>query len=130
MEFNTASQLERDDGTLFETLGELLQAHTDAPEGESDYRVDVSDARWLPYDGGRLRISAVSWHVSVRAGTPTVVQQEGRGVPKLVVQQIGTEDKVTFGRLLIDEHLWAWDLDPERNVVPRGRLAALPDALD
>ncbi len=123
LHFNTACHLERDDGAPAETLGQLFEAHSDGSlQGEFDRRAELCEPRWLRFEGGRLQLMSVSWHESWRAGTPTVIRQEGRGEPKLVVQQIGTEEEVTSGRLVVDEHLWAWDVDREGNVVERGQL--------
>jgi hypothetical protein len=39
-----------------------------------------------------------------------------------VVQRIEPDGSVSAGRLVVDRQLFAWDLNDERHVVPRGPL--------
>lgn len=58
----------------------------------------------------------------ITAGEPVVTVAEKEGEPVLVVEQLGADSKPTSGRLVVDQDLWAWDLDDKNQVVPRGHL--------
>ena len=90
--------------------------------GEFDRRVIPGEARWVPSETGRARIGALSWHEVITAGDPIETKITAKGQPVLVVQRIEPDGSVAAGRLVVDRQLFAWDLDDERHVVPRGPL--------
>jgi hypothetical protein len=121
--YNTLTPLQKDDGTAGESLAEVMQANGGGlEEGEFDRRVELPERRWLVAEGGRAEIKALSWHETIRKGEPTVTVVEGEGDPVLVLQQLDENGATTSGRLVVDRHLWAWDLDDQNSVVPRGPL--------
>ncbi len=124
--YGTDTALQRDDSSAAETLAEIIMANSAGlVEGDFDRRVNFSERRWLPVEGGRAAISAITWHERVARGEPSVTVIEAEGDPVLVVEQFDEKGEVESGRLVVDRHLWAWDLDADNNVVPRGQLDAL-----
>jgi hypothetical protein len=124
-EYAIEAVLERDDGSPAESLAELMYTDIDTFNvGEFDRRVVPAEARWLPSATGRARIGALSWHDVITADDPIETRTTGKGEPVLVVQRIEPDGSVSAGRLVIDRQLFAWDLDDERHVVPRGPLIA------
>lgn len=121
---NTLAPLQTDDGTAVESLAEVMQAHGGGfEEGQFDRRVELPGRRWLVVDGGRAEIKSLSWRETIAKGEPTVTVVEGKGSPVLVLQQLDEHGELSLGRLVVDRHLWAWDLEDHNNVVPRGPLA-------
>jgi hypothetical protein len=128
---NTQVRLERDDGLPAETIAELMEAHGRWVEvGEFDRDAVPEERRWIPLDGGgRVELRRLTWHQVITAGEPVVAVTEKEGEPVLVVEQLGADGKPASGRLVVDQDLWAWDLDDENQVVLRGRLSgAGPDS--
>jgi hypothetical protein len=122
-EYAIKAVLEMDDGSPAESLAELMYADIDTFKvGEFDRRVVPAEARWLPSATGRARIGALSWHEVITADDPIETRTTGKGEPVLVVQRIEPDGSVSAGRLVVDRQLFAWDLDDERHVVPRGPL--------
>lgn len=44
------------------------------------------------------------------------------GDPVLVLEQLDGDGELESGRVVVDQDLFAWDLDEDGNVVPRGQL--------
>lgn len=122
---NTQVRLERDDGSPAETIAELMEANGRWAEvGEFDRDAVPKDRRWIPLDGGgRVELRRLTWHQAITAGKPVVAVTEKEGEPVLVVQQLGADGKPASGRLVVDQDLWAWDLNDLNQVVPRGHLS-------
>ena len=121
---NTQVRLEHDDGSPAETVAEFMEANGHWAEvGESDRDAVPAERRWIPLEGGgRVELKRLTWHQVITAGQPVVAISEKEGEPVLVVEQLGADGKPTSGRLVVDRDLWAWDLDDNNEVVPRGRL--------
>lgn len=120
---NTLTPLQDQDGNDVECLAELMQTNGGGlEEGEFERRVELTHPRWLPVDGGRAEVRSLSWHETITTGEPTVIVSEGKGEPVLVLQQLDENGDPKSGRLVVDRHLTAWDLDDQNNVVPRGPL--------
>jgi len=129
---HTQLRLERDDGSAAETIAEVMEVHGRWAEvGESDREAVLEERRWIPLDGGgRVELQRLTWHQVITAGEPAVTVIEKEGEPVLVVEQLGADGAPTSGRLVVDQDLWAWDLDEQNQVVPRGRLSGLDGAGD
>jgi hypothetical protein len=121
LQTNTLQVLERGDGTPGETLAELMGRSRPGEAGEFDQRLELPDARWLRVPGGRVQIHAITWHEKMEQGSHTF-SIEAKGEPKLVIQQLDDDLNPSSGRLVVDQDLYAWDLDDDNNVVPRGQL--------
>ena len=121
---HTQTRLENDDGSRAETIAELMEANGRWPEvGEFDRVAVTTVRRWIPLDGsGRVQLGRLTWHQVITAGEPVVAVTDKDGEPALVVEQLGADGKPTSGRLVVDQDLWAWDLDDENRVAPRGPL--------
>jgi hypothetical protein len=120
---NTLDPLEHQDGTEAESLAYFIDQGSAKQAGEFDRRVELAESRWLRVSpSGRVQIKAVTWHERIDESSH-VVRIKGKGEPKLVVQQLDENLEATSGRLVVDDDLFAWDLDNDNNVVPRGQLA-------
>lgn len=121
---NTLTPLQDKDGTEVESLAELMQANGGGlEEGEFDRQVRLPQPKWLPVNDGRVEVRSLSWHETLSKGEPIVTVSEGKGEPVLVLQQLGESGAPKSGRLVVDQHLSAWDLDDQHNVVRRGPLS-------
>jgi hypothetical protein len=128
IETSTLDPLEHQDGSEAEPLAYFIEQGTAKQTGEFDQRVELPGSRWLRVSPtGRVQIKAVAWHERIDASLG-VLQIEGKGEPKLVLQQLDENLEATSGRVVVDEDLFAWDLDDNNNVVPRGQLATPPPA--
>jgi len=115
-EASTFQVLERHDGTPAESLAELMGRKRAIEAGEFDHRLELPEARWLRVPGGRVQIHAVDWHEKVEQDSHSR-EVEAKGEPKVVVQELDTAR-----RLVVDQHLYAWVVDAEDNIVWSGRL--------
>jgi hypothetical protein len=121
--YDLDTRLQRNDGSPAETLRQLMYADTNTFEpGEFDRRVEPTEARWVALRAGRVKIQALAWHEAIHAGDPVTTESSGEGEPMLVIQQLDSDGNVASGRLVVDRHLYAWDLDSDNNVIPRGPL--------
>lgn len=128
IQVNTLDPLEHQDGTEAEPLAHFIDQGSAKQVGEFDRRFELPNSRWLRASAtGRVQIRAVAWHERIDAASNTV-RIKGKGEPKLVVQQLDEYLKATSGRLVVDADLFAWDLDDENNIVPRGQLPSPPPA--
>jgi Restriction endonuclease len=118
-------QLRHLDGTPAETLGELISSNgTPLSDGEGTFQ------RSAKLDGGRLivavdgteaRLSEINWVERVRMDGITTTHK-AEGDPCLVVEQLDDDGEPQDGRLVVDEHLYAWHIGEDGNVVPQGDL--------
>ncbi|HUC07948.1 MAG TPA: restriction endonuclease, partial [Solirubrobacterales bacterium] len=113
------------DGTAAERLGDLIDSNgTPLAEGEGTFQRSVT------LDGGRLvtavdgteaRLTEISWVEKIRMdGITTTHKAEGK--PCLVVEQLDDNGEPQPGRLVVDEHLYAWRINEDGTVVPQGDL--------
>jgi Restriction endonuclease len=112
------------DGSPAETLGEVLEANG-APlrEGVFDCSVDFGEGRLLEVPaGGRVLVKGLKWTETMQSSETTSVT-ETEGEPCLVLQQLDDEGNPQNGRLVVDRHLYAWDIDAKGAVVSRGELS-------
>ena len=111
------------DGSRAETPNELVQAHGSiSGVGSFPKRVEFSDERLIPVvHGDPVRIRALTW-VETVASTSQQVVCEARGEPVLVVEQLDENEATLSGRVVVDRDLFAWMIDDDGNVVPRGGL--------
>lgn len=112
------------DGSPAETIADVLRAHAAPLEaGAFRRRAAFASHRLIPVvDGDPLEVSALEWTETLVEAKHEIVT-EGRGNPVLVVEQLDEHGEVTAGRVVVDVDLFAWDIDSEGNVTPRGPLA-------
>jgi hypothetical protein len=117
------------DGSPAETVAEIIEAQkTTLEEGSYPRRAEFPDGRLLPTTSGdRLPIAALTWteRVVKSKGHPTVVQMQGE--PVLILEQLNERGELEHGRVVVDQDLYAWDIDAEGNVTQRGKLTGGPD---
>ncbi len=113
------------DGSPAETFGEVIDKNgTKLSEGEGvfDCAADLGEGRLISAeDGTQVPVTAIRWRETVRIDGPTIVHQ-AKGEPCLVVEQLDDCGEPHSGRLIVDRHLNAWDIDKDGAVVPRGSL--------
>jgi hypothetical protein len=118
------TRLLRTDGSPAESFAEIMQAHHGPPLQEGTYpqRLTFEDGRLLPLeDGDTIPLLAITWTETV-VSSPTITVTEAEGEPVLVVQQLGEDGGVDNGRIVVDRELFAWDIDADGKVTPRGSL--------
>jgi hypothetical protein len=126
-EMDPYAHLEHDDGTHAETIAtclsstrcDLASAHSSAA------RIWLSDGGY-PSTAVESKSKGVTWTETITNGPAhtTVVEREGE--PQLVVFQLDPDGVPTSGRLVVDRDLFAWDIDEQNHVIPRGKLIAEP----
>jgi hypothetical protein len=113
------------EGSPAESFAELRRQHHGPPltPGEYPQRVEFSDGRLLPVGEGNepLPVGAVAWTETV-VSSPTTVAQEFAGEPKLLLQQLDENGEVREGRVVVDQELYAWEIDADGNVTRRRQL--------
>jgi restriction endonuclease len=121
----TSDRLSHLDGTPAETLKEVLEgngAKIDAEAGPYERHVSFSGGRLLNVgDGPPLQIDGLSWTETVHRSPHTTVR-EAQGEPLLVLEQLDEHGDLDSGRMVVDRDLFAWDIDADGNVRPRGVL--------
>lgn len=121
----TSDRLRHLDGTPAETLKDVLEGHgakIDAEAGSYERRVSFSGGRLLNVgDGPSLQIDGLSWTETVHRGQHTTIR-EAQGEPLLVLEQLDEHGDLDSGHMVVDRDLFAWDIDAEGNVRPRGGL--------
>ncbi|HEY2632290.1 MAG TPA: restriction endonuclease [Solirubrobacteraceae bacterium] len=111
------------DGSPAETVSEILGT-SDPPmkEGAFRQRATFQEGRLLQVVGGDpIAISALEWTETVRRDAHTTVI-ETDGDPVLVVERLGDDSCVLSKRMVVDDDLYAWELDGEGGVIHRGPL--------
>jgi hypothetical protein len=111
------------DGSPAESFAELLKSQSSPPAaGEYDQRVDFSKPRLLStIDGEQIAIVALTWKEILHEHT-SVVTSEMKGDPVLVIQQLDANGEPVSGHLVVSEDLYAWQIDSDGHVLPRGQL--------
>lgn len=119
-------QFFRLDGSPAETLAQILEANsTPLADGEGTFErsADFGEGRLArAADGTPFRVSGLRWTETVQAMTNTVTH-EAEGEPCLVLGQMDEHGEPHGTRLVVDRHLYAWDISEDGAVVPRGELA-------
>jgi hypothetical protein len=114
------------DGSLAETLAQILEANsTPLADGEGVFErsADFGAGRLAgAADGTPFRVSGLRWTETVQAMTETVTH-EAEGKPCLVLQQLDEHGEPHGTRLVVDRHLYAWDIGEDGTVVSRGELS-------
>jgi hypothetical protein len=112
------------DGSPAETASEILCA-SDPPmkEGVFRQRATFHKGRLLQVVGNEpVAISALGWTETVHRDTHTTVI-ETAGDPVLVIERPGGDSRVPSKRIVVDDDLYAWEIDDEGEVIHRGPLA-------
>ncbi len=121
----TTDRLLHVDGSPAETLQEIFErqdAKVDADAGDYQRRASFSDGRLLPVgDGAAVPLAGMSWTETVHR-SPTTTVKEAQGEPVLVLEQLDEHGALDSGRIVVDRDLFAWDIDADGNVKPRGSL--------
>ncbi len=122
-----ADHLLHGDGSRAERILDVLQANASPmEEGVFRQRAALPPGRFIPtVDGPAVEIQALMWTETNHLDTFEVVH-EAKGDPVLFLKQLDETGEGGAARLLISQDLFAWDVDAQGNVVPRGNLA--PDA--
>jgi hypothetical protein len=118
------------DGSPAETASEILGT-SDPPtkEGVFRQRATFGKGRLLQVVGNEpIAISALSWTETVRRDAHTTVI-ETEGAPVLVVERLGDESRVPSSRIVLDDDLYAWEIDDRGEVIHRGPLGARHTAM-
>lgn len=113
------------DGTPAETFHAVVESqHATARDAAGSYerRASFDDGRRLPVEGGEsVPIRALTWIETVHH-SPHVSVIRAQGEPVLVLEQLDDNGEVESGRVVVDRDLFAWDIDADGNVMPRGTL--------
>lgn len=113
------------DGSPAETFGEVIDkngAKLSEGEGAFDCSADLGEGRLVSAeDGTQVPIKAIRWRETVRIDGPTV-SHKAKGEPCLVVEQLDDAGKPQGGRLVVDEHLHAWQIGASGEVVSAEQL--------
>jgi len=111
------------DGSPAETASEIL-CESDSPmkEGVFRQRATFRKGRLLQVVGNDpVAISALAWTETVHRDTHTTFI-ETEGDPVLVVERLGDDSRVLSKRIVVDDDLYAWEIDGEGEVIHRGPL--------
>lgn len=123
-------QLLNTDGSPAESFGDLKRQHHGPPltSGKYPQRVEFPDGRLLPVGEGKepLPVRAVAWTETV-VSRPTTLTRESPGEPKLVLQQFDENGDVREGRVVVDQELYAWEIDARGRVTRRRQLLSPTD---
>ena len=119
-----ADRLKTLDGAEAETLAEVIESQkTTLEPGAYPRRAEFSDGRLLASASGEeVPIAALAWTEQVVKSAPHVSKIEKPGEPVLVLEQLDGDGELESGRVVVDQDLFAWDLDEDGNVIPRGQL--------
>lgn len=126
---STDDHLLNPDGTKAERLLDVLHSQGGGWElGTFDREIRFDGGRVAPTsDGGNVSIVGMKWTETVSGSSPMVSEGHETGKPCLVVERVDDKGEAQGGRLFVDRHLNAWDIDSTGKVVPRGRLSG-PEA--
>ncbi|MDQ3641245.1 MAG: restriction endonuclease [Actinomycetota bacterium] len=112
------------DGTPAETVEEVIAANS-APLGEEgvfERHVDFAEGRLLiAVDRTPIPLLGLGWTETVHVVEETVVT-ERKGQPCLVLEQLDEDGEAFRGRLFVDEHLSAWEVNDDGIIGPRRSL--------
>ncbi len=114
-------------GAPAETLKDLLAEHgakIDDDVGSYQRSVSFADGRLMPVAGvDPIPVGGLSWTETLHK-SPHTTTTEAQGEPLLILEQLGEHGEVDSGRMVIDRELYAWDIDPDGKVTPRGSLTS------
>jgi hypothetical protein len=112
------------DGTPAETLNSIFESQSVAwKEGVFDHEVQFEDGRLAPATiGGPIPVIGVKWTETAYKAAPHKSTTEAEGEPCLVVEQIDENGAPERPRLVVDQHLNAWNIAEDGTVVERGKL--------
>jgi hypothetical protein len=112
------------DGSPAETASEILCAsETPAKEGVFRQCATFRKGRLLQVVGNApIAISSLAWTETVHRNTHTT-SIETEGDPIILVERLGDATRGIFAeRMVVDDDLYAWQVDGEGEVVNRGRI--------
>jgi hypothetical protein len=111
------------DGSPAETTSEILcVSEPPMKEGIFRQRATFCKGRLLQVVGNDpIAISALAWTETVHRETHTT-GIETEGSPVIVVERLGDDSGVLAKRMVVDEDLYAWEIDGEGEVIHRGSL--------
>ena len=113
------------DGSPAETLLQIFQAKsTPLADGEGTFErsTDFDTGRLVrANDGTPFRVSGLRWTETVEAMTQTVTHKAD-GEPCLVLEQLDENGEPQGTRLVVDRHLYSWDIDEDGAVKRHGKL--------
>jgi hypothetical protein len=114
------------DGSPAETLREVLESNAGLlprEAGDFERSADFADGRLIAaQDGTAVPIRALKWIERISEATETVVA-EGKGEPCLVLEQLDQDGEPEQARLVVDQALYAWDIEEDGTVTARGELS-------
>jgi Restriction endonuclease len=112
------------DGSPAETLNEIFESQSVAwKEGAFDHEVRFEEGRLAPTTtGGPIPVIGVKWTETAYKSSPHKSTTKAEGEPCLVVEQIDENGVPERPRLVVDQHLNAWDIADDGTVVERGKL--------
>ena len=111
------------DGSPAESLRTVLEMNA-APmeEGTFHQRAQFDDGRLIPVVAGDpIPISALLWTETMHRSTETR-KIERSGEPILLLEQLDERGEAASSRLVVDRDLYAWAIEDDGAVVPRGPL--------
>jgi hypothetical protein len=95
-------------------------------EGIFRQRATFRKGRLLQVVGNEpIAIRRLAWTETVHRETHTT-GVETEGSPVLVVERLGDDSGVLAKRMVIDDDLYAWEIDGEGEVIHRGPLCGPP----
>ncbi len=113
------------DGSPAETLMDLLAEHgakIDDEVGSRPRSVAFPDGRLLPVSGGDpIALGGLSWTETLHR-SPHTTTTEAQGEPMLVLEQLDEHGALDSGQIIVDQELYAWNIDSDGRVTPRGSL--------
>jgi hypothetical protein len=114
------------DGSEAERIQDVVERNlSSAKEGVFRQRAELPEVRFIPtVDGKPVELRALTWTETNRASGSFEVVNEATGDPVLFIEQLNDEGAGESGRLLVSKDLFAWAIDRDGKVVPRGTLRA------
>lgn len=111
------------DGSPAETASEILCAsEAPAKEGVFRQRATFRNGRLLQVLGDSpIAISALGWTETVHRATHTA-SVEMQGAPAVVVERLGDDRAIRAERIVLDDDLYAWQVDGQGEVINRGPM--------
>jgi len=112
------------DGSEAELVSEVLNQHAQPAAGQPQERVATfADGRLLARDEGEdpLRLGGLRWTETLLHHTQRVTVGSD-SQPRLIVEQVDESGEFASGTVMVDDKLFAWDIDAKGNVTPRGQL--------
>ncbi len=121
----TGDHLQHLNGSPAETLKDLFAEHgakIDDEAGSYERKVSFKDGRLIPIEGADpLPVAGLSWTETLHK-SPHTTTSEAQGEPVLILEQLDGRGETESGRVVVDRELYAWDIDADGKVTPRGAL--------